>query len=377
MFRKNFSDTAAHRWHFYSDTRLHRCRSLSDGRNELRELLAALRVRRPLVLSDANVIQSLSFAGLMATFDWSVALIGTEHDSTRLDEAVTKLSSGRHDGLIAIGGGSVIDAAKLLAATPNGDCVALLHTENALIPSMPLIAVPTTFGTGAEMNMVSHLYVDGTKRSLRRHWLAPSVALVVTEIAGQVPERLRYFGVLDAYCHALEARDLRRENSPLQRTLCDAALELIAQHGLAYIDKPDWENAAAIATASSYGGLIVNNARTGLIHALATPLAAATKSAHAESLRPCVLPALRFNQAREPDMHRAQALVERGAAWGNIDMSTLVLDGLVDAVFTDTVLLKENPVAYRREDVIEMFMGVLGDQTNHNPERTCQRADRD
>lgn len=184
------------------------------------------------------------------------------------------------DLMVAIGGGSVIDAGKALAAMvvnpgPILDYLEVIGAGRALDhPPLPLIAVPTTAGTGAEAtcNAVILSETHRLKVSLRSPLMMPRLAVVDPELTVSMPPRVTAATGLDALTQLLEAFVARRAN-PLTDGLCREGLKQVAR-GLerAWSQGHDLEARAAMALASLFGGLALANAGLGAVHGIAGPL---------------------------------------------------------------------------------------------------------
>ena len=181
------------------------------------------------------------------------------------------------DLVVGIGGGSVIDAGKAVAAllTNGGDPLDYLEVIGRGLPitqpAAPYIAIPTTAGTGAEVtaNAVLASPEHGQKVSLRSRQLLPRVALVDPALTYSMPAALTAATGLDAFTQVLEPYVSRMAN-PLTDALCREGLTRVARslrraHG-------DGEDRAAredMALASLFSGLALANAKLGAVHGLA------------------------------------------------------------------------------------------------------------
>lgn len=222
------------------------------------------------------------------------------------------------EALVAVGGGSVLDAAKAaaVAARGSGDLRERCGIRDGA--RIPVLAFPTTAGTGAEVTDVVVL-ADREKRS-RLVWvgpaLAPDVAVVDPLLTLSCPPAVTAQAGMDALTHALEAY-LSRQASSLTRPLAQEAVRLIVSHlEAACANGSDGEARRQMAAGSLLAGLAFSNTRLGLAHSLASPLCGYYDVPHGLACGILLGPTLRYSSpAAIPELARLAAAVgEKGSA---------------------------------------------------------------
>ena len=192
------------------------------------------------------------------------------------------------DMVIGIGGGSALDSAKVasaLACNP-GDVMDYLEVIGLHKPlsfsSIPLIAIPTTSGTGSEVtkNAVLGSPQHHVKVSLRSPYLVPKIALVDPELTLSLPPALTAFTGLDALTQLIEPYTCNEPN-PLIDALCQEGLQRVARSLLqAYDQGSDLQAREDMSLASLFSGISLANARLGAVHGLAGPLGGEIPAPH-------------------------------------------------------------------------------------------------
>jgi len=183
----------------------------------------------------------------------------------------------RADCLVGIGGGSSIDSAKAMAILagvdrPLRDFKMPAQPE----PGLPVVAIPTTAGTGSEVTRASIVTDMETQEKMlcMGRGLMPSIALVDYELTMSMPFRLTADSALDSLCHAMEAYVSRRAN-PFADTHALAAMRVIP-HSLRAVKARGDDRAAreALMVASTQAGLAFSNSSVTLIHGMSRPIGA-------------------------------------------------------------------------------------------------------
>jgi alcohol dehydrogenase class IV len=319
---------------------------------ELPQVLAGLG-SRVLVCTGADPARH---AGLLAGLELPAAVFAVAAEPT-VDLARAGAAAAREHGadvVAAIGGGSVIDLAKAVAMLlgNGGDPLDYLEVVGAgqkiTQPAVPLLAVPTTAGTGAEVtaNAVLASPAHGVKASLRSPLMIPRVALVDPELTVSCPPPVTAASGLDALTQCLEPFVSPRAN-PLTDGLAREGLRRAAA-GLraAYADGRDLRARADMAMCSLLGGIALANAKLGAVHGLAgviggtadvphgvacAALLAPVIEANVTALRsgPPGRPALdRYAEAARLLTGRPAATIEDGLAWIRETVTLLAVPGL-------------------------------------------------
>ena len=197
-----------------------------------------------------------------------------------VEDGATLAREAESQFVIAVGGGSAIDAGKGIAAlaTNSGGPLEYLEVIGKGRPletrPLPLIAVPTTSGTGAEVtrNAVLASPQHQLKVSLRHPWMLPTLAIVDPELAYDLPPSQTAFSGLDALTQLIEPFLCTRA-TPMTDALCREALPRVAR-ALPVVFK-DGSNKSArseMALGSLFGGLALANAGLGAVHGFAAPI---------------------------------------------------------------------------------------------------------
>jgi len=180
------------------------------------------------------------------------------------------------DAVVAVGGGSVLDVGKAAAALIDSDLPTADHLAGAAMPDdgLPIIAVPTTAGTGAEVtpNAVLRDLQAGVKASLRGEHLLPVAALVDPQLTMSAPPDVTAHTGLDAFTQALEAYTSAGANPFSNALAFDAIVRLGASLRIVYVDPKSWPGRESAALGSLFAGLALASARLGLVHGLAHPI---------------------------------------------------------------------------------------------------------
>jgi len=179
--------------------------------------------------------------------------------------------------VLAVGGGSAIDTAKLIRGLPAtaGDARRVLSGDLPPQPETPppLLALPTTAGSGSEVTSFATVYVDGVKASLDRPSVRPEHALVDPDLLRGCPTPLSYACAFDALCHAVESYWSVR-STPESRTLALRALDLLADVFGPGLPAADDTTRSALARAATTAGMAIDITRTTAAHAFAYHLTA-------------------------------------------------------------------------------------------------------
>ena len=179
----------------------------------LSEELEGLGVRRPLLVSDRGLERAGAVAAALRLLPPGVAthLDTPENPTTQgADAAFAAFRAGGCDGVVALGGGSVIDTAKFVAALAAGSPARaadlLGHPERVAPGGAPLVAIPTTVGTGSESSHVAALHLEPHTLAIgtRGPRMVPRVAICDPDLARSLPARLVAATGIDALSHCIE-----------------------------------------------------------------------------------------------------------------------------------------------------------------------------
>lgn len=216
---------------------------------------------------------------------WVSLRVSGEPSPQMVDQAVARFTDSGIQVVVAIGGGSVLDAAKAIAGLlPSGRSVMdfLEGVGRGLPysgPALPLIAVPTTAGTGSEATKNAVLSLqgdDGFKKSFRDDLLVPQVAIVDPVLLETCPRWLIAANGMDAFTQLLESY-VSLQASPFTDALALSGLQAFRDgFGLAWNGEVHERQAglAGLAYASLLSGITLAQAGLGSVHGLASPLGA-------------------------------------------------------------------------------------------------------
>jgi len=260
--------------------------------------------RRPLLVCGRSlrtsgkldaILSSLRAAGLEPSVHEGVP---AEPDLIAL-QACMEAAAGC-DSVIAIGGGSVLDIAKGGAALSDTGAMAAEYFAGKPVPETgkPLLALPTTSGTGSEVTWVCVLVDHETRRkaSIRGPGMMPRVAIVDPELTVTCPPTVTAYSGADAFVQAIESFTSRGAN-PLTDALALEAAKLTALWLERAVREPENREARqGMALGSMMAGIALNTSRLGLVHGLAHPIGAVTGAAHGLLCGLLMPPVMRFNR---------------------------------------------------------------------------------
>lgn len=243
-----------------------------------------LRGRRALVVSDP-VMEKLGrveeLQNLLAKADVTSATytrVTGEPTDTMVEEGLKVLRNEQCDILVALGGGSPIDTAKAIAmlATNAGKVSDYMGQGKVQTRPLPLIAVPTTAGTGSEVSRFT--IISDTKNDVKMligsPYLIPSVAIVDAEQTLSAPPRVTADTGVDAFCHAVEAY-ISRKAQPSTDLLALSAIRLISGNlRQAWANGQDLAAREAVMLGAMQAGLAFSNASVALVHGMSRPIGA-------------------------------------------------------------------------------------------------------
>ncbi|UKM63801.1 iron-containing alcohol dehydrogenase [Flavobacteriaceae bacterium GSB9] len=294
------------------------------------------------------------------------------------------------DCVIGVGGGSVLDCAKLLAALINNsqkleDVVGIGFLKGR---DIKLICVPTTSGTGSEVSPNAILLNEETqaKSGIISPFLVPDACYLDSVLTVSLPSKLTAETGIDALSHCIEAYTNKFAH-PTVDTYALRGIKLISDNlEKAYQDGSDIEARSALLLGSMYGGLCLGPVNTSAVHALSYGLGGKFHIAHGLSNAILMPEVLRFNLSANPKRH-AEVARALGITWNGSDeniaalgiekiealsnacgipqklseigITKEVLPELADIAMKVTRLLKNNPREVTRQDAINIYKKLL------------------
>lgn len=193
-----------------------------------------------------------------------------------VNEAVVAFTESKADVIVALGGGSPMDVAKAVAVlAKHGGCITDYEGAHK-VPGkiIPVIAIPTTAGTGSEVTAFA--VITDTSRNYKltvfSYELIPTYALLDLELIVSLPATIASSTGMDALTHAIEAY-LSKAASPFSDAMAEKAMQLIGRNIRRFVaDRSDEEAAGNMMMASTFAGIAFAWARLGNVHAMAHPL---------------------------------------------------------------------------------------------------------
>lgn len=257
---------------------------------QIGELVAVLGISRPLLITDSYLV-STGLAGHVATLLHDSGAVPATFADTVPDpttecvmSAVGKALSHDADAVIGLGGGSPMDTAKAVAllARQGGDISEYKAPHSNTGPALPVIAIPTTAGSGSEATQFTIVTDSSTDEKMLCTGPAflPVAAVVDYELTVSMPKRLTADTGIDALTHAVEAYVSRKAN-PFSDVLCLNAITTIGANLRRVVaDGNDRDARAAMMLAATQAGIAFSNSSVALVHGMSRPIGAHFHVAH-------------------------------------------------------------------------------------------------
>jgi len=247
-------------------------------------IVKALECQRPLIVTDKMMVQ----LGYVARIQQSLTALGIHSDVfndtvpeptvSSIQAGVEMVRDGSYDSIIAIGGGSPIDSAKAISILGKYGGVMRDYKFPRVVsePGLPIIAIPTTAGTGSEATRVTIITDETNDEKMLCVGIGfmPTAALVDYELTLSLPARTTADTGIDALTHAMEAY-VSKKTSLYSDTQAIAAMKLLAPNlRRAFHDGSDREAREAMMLGSTLAGVAFSNASVALVHGMSRPIGA-------------------------------------------------------------------------------------------------------
>ena len=302
---------------------------------------------------------------------------GNEPTVKDVDRVVAAAREAKCDVVVASGGGSVLDCGKAAAAmlTNPGSLEEYLEgvgTGRAVeVTPSPIVAIPTTAGTGSEVTKNAVISGPGYKKSLRSPMMIPRVALVDPQLSRTMPPEVTASCGMDALIQLMEAY-LSSSASPITDGLALQGVELAGWSlPRAFDDGEDMEAREAMSLASLMGGICLANAGLGAVHGFASPLGAFFPVPHGVACA-ALLP-----QVMEANLRAARGTDREQRMWARFARLMQTLTGQRNDVETGLVILGDlqrklqiprlAELGITTDDFPRIVAGARGSSMQYNP----------
>jgi alcohol dehydrogenase class IV len=251
--------------------------------------------------------------------------INNEPTFANLDTLLSEAKTFNADSIAGIGGGSVMDVAKLVAALVHSGQSAKEITGNGLLKARKtwLTCIPTTSGTGSEVSPNAILLdeKDNAKKGIISPFLVPDSAYIDPLLTLSVPPAVTAYTGIDALTHCIEAY-INKHAHPMADTMALDGIKLISKNLKKAVNNgTDTEARSNLALGSVYGGMCLGPVNTAAVHALAYPLGSEFKIPHGLSNAVLLPYIMEFNLTSAEKKYAAIALA-MGADKGYNDSET-------------------------------------------------------
>ncbi|HAR74972.1 MAG TPA: alcohol dehydrogenase [Psychrobacter sp.] len=193
-----------------------------------------------------------------------------------VEQAIELARANQCNMVIGLGGGSPIDTAKIVALYPNDfqSVNELLEADISGFKKMPLFAIPTTAGTGAEATFVSVITAeDGSKKAIYTPKILPDVAILDATLTLKLPRHITAATALDAMVHCIEAYTSRTKKNPISDALAIKGLQMLWSNFDKVLNHSDDIDARdEMLLGSTLAGIAFVNASVAAVHGLSYPL---------------------------------------------------------------------------------------------------------
>ncbi len=296
---------------------------------------------------------------------------GHEPTVDSVDAAADAVRAHRPGVVVAIGGGSAVDTAKQAAAIaiePHSVAAYVLG-DRPLPGGPPVVAVPTTAGTGAEVTRTCVVSAaDGAKVWTWGDELLPQVVVLDAVATASLPPSVTTAGGLDAFVHAMEAATGRRAGDRVAEPACEALRLVAANLPVAVGDGADLEARRALQWAALLAGLAIDEGGTGIAHSIGHALGSLGHVPHGLAVAVGLAAALPWNVAGAPD-----AFAAVGATLGvDVDAVPDRYAALLEAASLGDAVRRAGPIAV---DPDRLAAAMADDANRPMLLNNCRRAD--
>ncbi len=286
--------------------------------------------------------------------------------------------------ILALGGGAAIDLAKAVSARlthPEGDSIRdyLEGVGRGLRlsrPCVPVIAMPTTAGTGAEAtkNAVISSLEPPFKKSLRDDRILPALAIVDAELTASAPRHVTAYSGMDAITQLIESY-LSRRHAPLPEALAESALRsaIPALRKLAW-DEADRGARESMAYAALVSGICLANSGLGMAHGIAASLGVHVGLPHGLACALMLLPALEFNRVTEAARMAllARRVLDLAASMPEQELVDRLLEAVAELLNAWKIPRRLSEVGVSTDRLPAIAAGSSGSSMSGNPREASQ-----
>lgn len=257
---------------------------------QIPDILQSLGCKKPLIITDKMMVE-LGYAKRIQACLEEASVIADVFDDTvpeptmaSIEAGVEKVRHGSYDSIIALGGGSPIDSAKAIGILGKfgGDMSDYKFPRIVDEEGLPIIAIPTTAGTGSEVTRFTIITNETTDEKMLCVGVGfmPVAALVDFELTLSLPARITADTGIDALTHAMESY-VSKKASPYSDSQALSAMRLIGPNlRAAYHDGQDVKAREAMMLGSTLAGIAFSNASVALVHGMSRPIGAAFHVPH-------------------------------------------------------------------------------------------------
>lgn len=345
-----------------------------NGINMVTELVAG---KRFLLVKDS----AYEFLGIKSFFDNIPHVEFSEFTPNPLYEQVVEgvnmFNENNCEMIVAVGGGSTIDVAKCIKLYCKMDSSVNYLTQEKIDTGVPLIAVPTTAGTGSESTRHAVIYYEGLKQSISHESIVPNYAVLEPSVLKTLPVYQKKCTMLDALAQAIESWWSVSSND-VSKAFSQKAILLIKENWKDYIFNNTDKAAKNIMEAANNAGKAINITATTAAHAMSYKITSLYKLPHGHAVAVC-LPEVWGYMLENPE----QCIDGRG-----VDYLKATLDEISSMIsleyFKDMLAemeLKYPEAVKREEEIITLTKSVNPERLKNNPvglsvEALCEMYER-
>ena len=216
---------------------------------------------------------------------------------SELKNIIFSLRKFSPDLIIAVGGGSVLDYAKMANVIENTENLErqIVYSRYPIKKKLTkLIAIPTTAGSGAEVTSNAVIYINKIKYSLESEIIKPDYFFLIPKLVINGPKKIKSSAGFDTIAQAVESLISKKSNT-LSTKFAKKSLDISIKYYLDYLQKPNFENTSAMCLAANLSGKAISISKTTAPHAVSYPLTSLYNISHGHAVSLTLEKFLKFN----------------------------------------------------------------------------------